>query len=265
MLPLSPCGRGSIVTPFQKIVSGAAPTRRTITAMLASAPALALGGCSTRPRTIRYRLTLEVETPDGMRSGASVVELKTTFQDGLLGGIASNSLISNIRGEASVVDLGARGLLFCLLTGDPSRPGSVGAERVAGTAFPMPRPPQTRYDSSAYLAGYFDDLNRRLPKTEFAFELLPLLVRFRDIADPKSVERVDPDDLEKSFGPGVRLKRATIEITDDAVTTGIEKRLGWLQPYPEPSLSPAADPFRDPLHPPFASTVHHGDFRRGLQ
>ncbi len=55
-----------------------------------------------------------------------------------------------------------------------------------------------------------------------------MLVRFRNIADPASVEKVYPENLAKSFGPGVRLKRATIEISTDPVTTGIEKRLGWL-------------------------------------
>ena len=31
-----------------------------------------------------------------------------------------------------------------------------------------------------------------------------------------------------SFGPDVYLKRATVEITRDPVTAGIEKRLKWL-------------------------------------
>jgi hypothetical protein len=39
------------------------------------------------------------------------------------------------------------------------------------------------------------------------------------------VQRVDPANLAASFGPGIRLKRITVEVTDDDVTTGIEKRL----------------------------------------
>ncbi len=39
---------------------------------------------------------------------------------------------------------------------------------------------------------------------------------------------VDPDDFAASFGEGVSLKRITVQITDDPVTTGIEERLGWL-------------------------------------
>lgn len=55
--------------------------------------------------------------------------------------------------------------------------------------------------------------------------LYPLLVTFTDIDDPSSVQRVDPANLAASFGPGIRLKRITVEVSDDDVTTGIEKRL----------------------------------------
>ena len=55
-----------------------------------------------------------------------------------------------------------------------------------------------------------------------------MLVRFRDINDPKTVERVDPGKIDASFGPGVSLKSATFQVTDDPVTKGIAKRLPWL-------------------------------------
>ena len=86
----------------------------------------------------------------------------------------------------------------------------------------------------------------------------PKLVYFRDIADPTSVEEVDPDNLAASFGPSVRLKRITVLVTNDDVTTGIEKRLGWLSEYPEPSL----DPKHGPTDYSVAATTHHGDFRQ---
>jgi hypothetical protein len=86
-----------------------------------------------------------------------------------------------------------------------------------------------------------------------------------------TVEAVDPANFAASFGDGVRLERATVEImpkgiwplnefgfTGTPMTTGIEKRLGWLQPFPEPSLSPS----NGSTNPPIAALVHHGDFRR---
>jgi hypothetical protein len=48
----------------------------------------------------------------------------------------------------------------------------------------------------------------------------PFLVRFADPRDPKSVVAVDPADLASHFGEGVTLRRVTVTITDDEVTTG---------------------------------------------
>jgi hypothetical protein len=72
-------------------------------------------------------------------------------------------------------------------------------------------------------------LKRQRPNAELPIDLFPMLVRFRDISDPLSVEKVDPANLSATLGPGVTLRRATIEITDDPVTTGIEERLPWLK------------------------------------
>ena len=49
----------------------------------------------------------------------------------------------------------------------------------------------------------------------------PMMVRFGDIHDPKSVEKVEPE--------AIGVKRITLETTSDPVTAGIEKRLGWLK------------------------------------
>jgi hypothetical protein len=46
--------------------------------------------------------------------------------------------------------------------------------------------------------------------------------------DPATAERVNPFDLAASFGSGIKLQRATIEMTIDPVTTGIEQKLPWL-------------------------------------
>ncbi|MEP4423828.1 MAG: hypothetical protein ABJ354_20510, partial [Nitratireductor sp.] len=72
---------------------------------------------------------------------------------------------------------------------------------------------------------------------EVAREAYPLLVTFTDIADPTTVRRVDPDDLAATFGPGVALKRITLEITDEKVTEGrVKAVLGWMN---VPKIDPA--------------------------
>ena len=49
--------------------------------------------------------------------------------------------------------------------------------------------------------------------------------------DRKTIEDVDPNNLQASYGTGVKLLRASIEMTDDPVTSGaIETRLPWLRP-----------------------------------
>lgn len=64
---------------------------------------------------------------------------------------------------------------------------------------------------------------------ELASKDYPLLVTFTDITDPTTVNQVDPTNLAATFGPGVSLKRITLQITDEPVTEGkIESVLGWL-------------------------------------
>lgn len=55
---------------------------------------------------------------------------------------------------------------------------------------------------------------------------MPMFVRFRDLSDPTSVEKVDSQDFAASFGEGVKLKRVWIEMTDDSVTkSGIRNKV----------------------------------------
>ena len=77
-------------------------------------------------------------------------------------------------------------------------------------------------------------------------KLYPLLVTFRDINDPKSITRVDPTAFSSTFGPGVSLKRIMVEATNNPVTTGIDKRLAWLN---------YLDRYRTDSENPFTSTL----------
>ena len=129
-----------------------------------------------------------------------------------------------VKGEAVAVDIPGRGTLFAVLKQGQHHRSS--PEWIVPKAFGFPR----RRHRSRRPKPAFDRLRALKGRVELAPGDLPLLVRFRDINDPKTVERVDPNDLAASFGPGAYLKRATIEMTRDPVTTGIEKRLSWLSP-----------------------------------
>src|SRR3546814_1525855 len=64
----------------------------------------------------------------------------------------------------------------------------------------------------------------------------PKLVRFVDMDNSASVRAVDSRNLSSSFGPGIRLQRITVSVTDDPETYTIKSSLKWLGDYPEPSL-----------------------------
>lgn len=205
-------------------------TRRTFVTFAVGA-ALMLAGCDTPARRFRERLTLYVETPEGAVSGSSVIEHETRFQDGWLGGLAGHSLVDGTRGEAVVVSLGSRGLLFALLTRDRTRDGPWphhgggpgGYEYVVFKDLAEQATIGSGGNSNKRIALFIDALNELKPKGDVPFDILGLFVRFRDPKDPTTVERVDPADLAASFGSGVRLTRVTIEIVDEPLTIGIEK------------------------------------------
>ena len=178
--------------------------------------------------SFRYRLTVEVDTPEGVKSGSSVIEV-TERQQPKFGDAPSGQM--SIKGEAVTVDLGARGLLFVLLKGasqDPTFRSDAGV--IVYDALPPP---------GRSGAGLPENL-RRYQKQTLAARLtlaqMPLMVRFRDATQPSTVERVHPGSLPASFGPGVRLREATLSTTRDPVTRQVSTYLKWLGDYYDKSL-----------------------------
>ena len=201
-----------------------------------------LDGSTTRPRVVRSRLTIVVETPEGERTGSSVTQLMSYFPGGLTRA-QGWSLIHQLAGEVVVVDLGQRGVLFSTFERQSILVRSGGDAYNAGLApFPQDKfrgdyPLQASINQK--YAAYLDDLNRLKPKSELSLEDVPALVRFGNLNDPTSVTLVNPRDLAASFGPGVTFKSATVEITDDPITHSIEARLPWLKTSSEaPTLFP---------------------------
>jgi hypothetical protein len=218
--------------------------------------------------TVRSRLTLVVETPEGERAGSSVSQVTIESPGRLNREIGLSSLrTAGEEGEALVVDLGSRGLLFATLVDESAlRSGRMGVYNAGLVPFPQEKfrgeigPGIGLKDG--YTA-YLDELNRRKPKGELPFKYLPMLVRFRDPNDPTSVERVDPLDLASSFGSGVTLKSAFVEITDDPLTRGIEARLPWVtrNNFP-PMLIPSPPGLRSLSETSSVEMLRYDDFRR---
>lgn len=231
---------------------------RILHATWSALAALWVSGCTPaedKAPDYRYRLTVEVETPQGLCSGSSVIEVEQSIGRTTMSGFGEQVFL-RIRGEAVAVDLPDGRTLYALLR-------SGGDVEWAARVIPF-LSPDTKDDNP------LNDLlllegKKELPRTWSKpgpfnnGSAYPTMVTFGDEAHPKSVVEVDPDDLAATFGEGVKLKRITAGITDDPVTTEIEKRLGWLSQYPEPSL----DPGHDPKDYSLPATLRHGDFRKG--
>ncbi|MFN3819785.1 hypothetical protein [Blastomonas sp.] len=225
-----------------------------------------LSGCGSALPDYRYRLTVEVETPEGLKTGSSVVEVSTAIAG--KNSIPSPGYVSRrARGDAVTVDLGKRGVLFGLLRSDENSDWAAGVMFGFAPDVPIPRDADGKYDTAAHFrARYMAMLENRklivLPERFKSSKGLarPMLVRFRDITDPTTVERVDPDDLAISFGEGVRLRRVTIQLTDDPVITGIEKHLRWLDSYRSNKFDGSKSSITDRRKKNLASQLSAGSF-----
>ena len=217
-------------------------TRRGVIGFLAGGVAAGsmLGACGSAPSMpdYRYRLKVEIETPQGLRTGSSVIEVSNHLERSINGG--GYSFIYKARGEAVAVDLPGGRTLFALLRGDDLS-NVDWAARIVYDLTPLVVPETSDEYASERVQRLKNAVANREPVTlprsmpfwgnAEAPSAYPLLATFRDIRDPASVERVDSADLAATFGPGVVLRRITVTITDDPVTTGIEKRFGWWDQY----------------------------------
>jgi hypothetical protein len=176
----------------------------------------------------RYRLTLTVDTPEGSRSGSSVIQVN----------VDKSRRQFRVSGEAVMVDLGKRGSFLAILRSEQNVDN---ASAIVPAAFPGP-PPGTP-DGIRYYSALRAEVD--IPAS-----VMPMLVRFYVNDDPKTVARVDRANLAASFGPGVSLARARIEmvpvgvwplnilgistpeaLTGIPVTRTLEGKIPWLDRY----------------------------------
>ena len=159
------------------------------------------------------KMMVEVEVGDQRYAGSSVVEMSVF-------GHPEIPMVHGVRnleleGEAVVVELPSNRYLFALLTYNAFLARDVFKDLIIEAV----HAPGERWAEA---------LSRLRETRVIDPKHYPLLVTFTDLTDPKTVQKVEPDNLEMIFGPGVSLKRITLEITDEPVTEGkIESVLGW--------------------------------------
>ncbi|MBL8637484.1 MAG: hypothetical protein JNN09_03190 [Alphaproteobacteria bacterium] len=185
----------------------------------------------------KYKTTIIVDTPEGEKSGSAVREMSFVVVPCAKRAVEPCSIKASTKGEAVVIDLGRRGVAFATMTDSSyyavrdlfGGPGTLTFEGVKyystlkNTKASLSQPPFPTYPSTQY----------------------PLMVTFKDMKDPKSIELVYrseriripnqmeddykiTDNFEKLFGKGVKIKDVTIEMTDEDITWGIDSYLAWL-------------------------------------
>jgi hypothetical protein len=174
------------------------------------------------------KLTVTVETPEGIKTGSAVTRVSANV--GKQWATGDQRILSlSYGGEATIVDLGRGKYIFALL----SSSGFSSTEWLADYAF---GPPETNNsdDQITRLNKHYTQYMPPLGPKAVPQKNYPTLVTFTDLNDPKSVRLVDPADIADTFGQGYRLKSIALEITNEDLTKGrIEPLLGWLtQEYP---------------------------------
>jgi hypothetical protein len=173
----------------------------------------------------KYRLTVEVETPDGIKSASGVMAV--TPDRGY-----SRHGHTQTSGDALYVDLGGGKNLLALLAHIDKTLDLDGINYVALRA----------YGAAGGQRVSFNEMSRMKGTVPVTGELIPVLATFADPAKAGTMRTVAPADLEAAFGRGIRLHAVTAEVVPtgfwpidfggplgEPVTRGIEARLPWLK------------------------------------
>jgi len=172
----------------------------------------------------KYRMTVEVETPAGVKSAAGIVAV-TPYRGYNSGGNTRTS------GEAVFVDLGGGKNLVALLAHLDKTLDLDGINYVALRAYPMATGKRVN----------FNDMSKQGGVVPVGGALIPVLLTFADPANPGSARVVSPDGTEAVLGKSFRLRGITAEVVPNGfwpvdlggalgepVTRGISGKLPWL-------------------------------------
>ena len=164
------------------------------------------------------KMTVTVSTPEGERTGSSVISASVSYGPtfGLPEAAGGNE---GWHGEGVVVELPAGRYLFVLI-GDPLA--------MAQDSFKA----AILGDENARIKNvseYYSILQTMRLSAPVARKRYPMMVTFRNLEDPASVTKVDPHNLSATFGKSYSLASMELEITDEQVTWGrVDAVLGWI-------------------------------------
>jgi hypothetical protein len=172
----------------------------------------------------KYRLTVEVETPEGRKSASGVLAVHPDR------GYSRGGHTRTV-GDAVFVDLGDGKNLVALLAHIDNKLDLDATNYVALRA----------YTAAGGKRVSFNEMNRQTGTVPVKDALIPVLLSFADPANPGTARAVSPDNVEAVLGKGYRLGEITAEVVPNGfwpldfggvlgepVTRGIAAKLPWL-------------------------------------
>lgn len=160
------------------------------------------------PTTWRYKITVEIETPEGIKSGSAVREVRARKNIARFLNPDVNDVTYEVIGEAVVVDLGLGKSLFAL----------VGSNDEVQRAF---FGGASQIDEIAKIKGL--EVGKKAELVD-----INTFVMFEDISDPETIKSLEPSDFVTAFNNRVKFNGVLIEITNDRVTFGtVRETLKW--------------------------------------
>jgi hypothetical protein len=150
--------------------------RAGIVALLAGL-AFVLYLCTQPAYTHRFRLTIEVETPDGIKTGSSVIET-SAWESGNWGPVEARGIRSDFRGRAVFVDLGHDRNLIALLGFGPIGTDQYKLFRITTAALA----PGKKFDD-------WKEEFRLMGRGVLPNDYIPALATFKNLNDPASATR----------------------------------------------------------------------------
>ena len=207
----------------ERAVAGPA---KTIGLLLLLAGTLLLSSCGLWYEThrLRYMMTIEVETPLGLRTASSPIEVRvieTPIWD------LGRPVNFELRGEAVAIDLPGERVLFALLRKPENQDWAI---HLTFDAF-SPFFEQVDRPGAPDWAERIAHLKRSGASATLTEEQLPAFATFERLDEPGSIRRVNADELAEEFGPGVYLRSVHIAATDEAPRDTLSERLPWLSRY----------------------------------
>jgi hypothetical protein len=166
-----------------------------------------------------FRMTVEVETPEGVKSGSSVLKASYAEAPEWVAGLQQGRLNSSLSGEAVFVDLGGGKNVVALIAQGQKAELWMSPDLAARAI---------RGDKQLDV-GWFRDAPIWSGSADLSPPMMPTFATFGDVTKPETAKVIDPTQLGSTLGPGIRLKRVWVEFVVGPRTEKIESIFPWLQ------------------------------------